>query len=169
MQLTLVCWYVACMLLAIVGCSVWVMLCQCKVIPLKYGSFVWPYRSLCNTIYLLPTYLFFYGGISWLTPWRCWLHSCWMFILIVEYGLVHWGDCINCETHYFCFDLCLSCKPFLGVCTQTGRWCMSVVATRSLYLFTDRADSCSQISSLDSWCTACLSKTLDLVQGYMLC
>ena len=28
-----------------------------------------------------------------------------MFILLVEYGLVHRGDCINCETCYFCFDL----------------------------------------------------------------
>ena len=27
-----------------------------------------------------------------------------MFILLVEYGLVHRGDCINCETCYFCFD-----------------------------------------------------------------
>ena len=28
-----------------------------------------------------------------------------MFILLVEYGLVHRGDCINCEICYFCFDL----------------------------------------------------------------
>ena len=27
-----------------------------------------------------------------------------MFILLVEYSLVHRGDCINCETCYFCFD-----------------------------------------------------------------
>ena len=27
-----------------------------------------------------------------------------MFILLVEYGLVHRGDCINCETCYLCFD-----------------------------------------------------------------
>ena len=27
-----------------------------------------------------------------------------MFSLLVEYGLVHRGDCINCETCYFCFD-----------------------------------------------------------------
>ena len=27
-----------------------------------------------------------------------------MFILLVEYGLVHRGDCINCETCCFCFD-----------------------------------------------------------------
>ena len=45
-----------------------------------------------------------------------------MFILLVEYGLVHRGDCINCETCYFCFDPAfvwpslgradLACKPF---------------------------------------------------------
>ena len=28
-----------------------------------------------------------------------------MFILLVEYGLVQRGDCINCEICYFCFDL----------------------------------------------------------------
>ena len=27
-----------------------------------------------------------------------------MFSLLVEYGLMHRGDCINCETYYFCFD-----------------------------------------------------------------
>ena len=27
-----------------------------------------------------------------------------MFILLVECGLVHRGDCINCEMCYFCFD-----------------------------------------------------------------
>ena len=27
-----------------------------------------------------------------------------MLILLVEYGLVHRGDCINCEMCYFCFD-----------------------------------------------------------------
>ena len=27
-----------------------------------------------------------------------------MFILLVEYGLVHRGDCIDCETCHFCFD-----------------------------------------------------------------
>ena len=43
------------------------------------------------------------GGILWLTLWR-WLHSCRMYILVVECGLMHRGDCINCETCYFCFD-----------------------------------------------------------------
>ena len=27
-----------------------------------------------------------------------------MFILLVEWGLMHRDDCINCETCYFCFD-----------------------------------------------------------------
>ena len=79
MQLTLVRWYVAGILyVAIVGCSVWVMLCS--------------------------MFLHEIGGILWLTLWRCWLHSCGMFSLLVEYGLVHRGDCKNCETCYFCFD-----------------------------------------------------------------
>ena len=32
-------------------------------------------------------------------------YSCRASILLAEYGLVHRGDCINCETCYFCFDL----------------------------------------------------------------
>ena len=43
-----------------------------------------------------------------------------MFILLVEYGLVHRGDCINCETCYFCFDLAFV-WPGLRACTRTGR------------------------------------------------
>ena len=31
-------------------------------------------------------------------------YYCQMFILLVDYGLVHRGDCIKCETCYFCFD-----------------------------------------------------------------
>ena len=124
------------------------------------------------------------GGILWLTLWRCWLHSCEMFSLLVEYGLVHRGDCINCETCYFCFDpsfvlprrmarrlsLCLAWKPFPGLCacTRTGRWCASVVAIRSLSLFTNRADRCSRISSLDSWYAIRVSKTLDVIHGCAL-
>jgi len=68
---------------------------------------------LCDCAHLCTAQLVSYrsiflhemGGMSWLTLWRCWLHSCQMFILIVGYGLVHRGDCINCETRYFCFDL----------------------------------------------------------------
>ena len=123
------------------------------------------------------------GGISWLKLWRCWLHSCGMFILLVEYGLVHRGDCINCETLFlfwsgFCtaeswvcrLSLYLACKPFLGLCTctQTSWWCASVVAIRSLSPFTNRADRCSQTNSLDSWCATRISKTLDVVHRYAL-
>ena len=57
-------------------------------------------------------------------------------------------------------SLCLACKPFPGLCacTRTGRWCASVVAIRSLSLFTNRADRRSQINSLDSWCATRVSK-----------
>ena len=166
--------------------SEWVMLCWCKVIPLKYGS------ALCGRAISVWHNLFvFYqsilqheiGGISRLTLWRCWLHSCRMFILLAEYGLVHRGDCINRDMSFllwssFCMaeswarrlSLCLACKPFLGLCacTQTGRRCMSVVATGSLSLFTNRADRRSQISSLDSWCTTHVRKTHDVVHRYVL-
>ena len=119
------------------------------------------------------------SGISWLTLWRCWLHSCRTFILLVEYGLVHRGDCINCEISFlfwssFCiaksWALCLACKPFPGLCacTRTVWWCASVVATRSLSLFTNRADRHSHISSLDSWYATRVSKTLDDVHRYAL-
>ena len=63
------------------------------------------------------------GGMSWLT-----LHSCQMFILIVGYALVHRGDCINCETRYFCFDLAfvfpslLSLKAFSTVALSYTCW-----------------------------------------------
>ena len=122
-------------------------------------------------------------GILWLTLWRCWLHSCGMFSLLVEYGLMPRGDCINCETCYFCWSsfcmaeswarrlsLRLACKPFPGLCacTRTGRWCASVVAIRSLSLFTNWADRRSQINSVDSWCATRVSKTLDVVHSYAL-
>ena len=82
---------------AIVGCSVGVMLCRCKRLSL---SRVW---FLCATVQISVRHnyvsdhqvsyrsLFLHEicGILWLTLWRCWLHSCRMFILLVEYGLVH--------------------------------------------------------------------------------
>ena len=138
---------------------------------------VWPCRSLRGTTYLfLPIYVSTWNRwyIMALTLWRCWLHSCRMFILLVEYGLVHRGDCINCETCHFCFDSVLygrvlgaqtfARKPLPGLCacTRTGQWCTSVVAIRSLSLFTNRADRRSQMNSLDSWCTTHVSKTLDV-------
>ena len=125
------------------------------------------------------------GGILWLTLWRCWLHGCGMFSLLVEYGLVHRGDRINCETCYlfwsgFCvaefwarrLSLYLACKPFPGLCacTRIGRRCASVVVIRSLSLFTNRADRHSQISSLDYWCaTLHLDSWWRCLQPDMLC
>ena len=140
-----------------------------------------------NIFVSFPTDLCFYmkSVTLWLTLWRCWLHSCWMFILTVEYkyGLVPRADCKLWDMLFlfwsdFCMtgswvcrlSLCLACKPVPGLCacTQTGRWCASVVAIRSLSLFTNRADRHSQISSLDSWCTTRVSKTLDVVHRYAL-
>ena len=111
MQLTLVSWYVASMLyVATVGCSVWVMLFRYKVIPLKVWVLCQCGRTDLCAAYLIclvsyrSIFLHEIGGISWLTLWRCWLRSCGMFILLAEYGLVYRGDCMNCETCYFCFD-----------------------------------------------------------------
>ena len=78
------------------------------------------------------------------------VHFTRMFILLVEYGLVHRG-----ETCYFCFDPAfvwpsLGRADFYSAQLVTGRRCASVVAIRSLSLFTDRADRCSQINSLHS-------------------
>ena len=96
MQLTLVSWYVASMLC----CHCW-MFNLSDALPIQsYPSKVW---VLCLFSYR-SMFLHEIGGISWLTLGRCWLHSCRMFILLVEYGVVHRGDCINCETCYFCFD-----------------------------------------------------------------
>ena len=156
--------------------------CRCKVIPLKYGYFVRAAQLICLVSYR-SMFLHEISGILWLTLWRCWLHSCRMFILLVEYGLVHRGDCINCETCYLCFDpafvwpslgressLYLACKPFPGLsaCTRTGRWCASVVAIRSLSLFTDWADRRSHINSLDSWCATYVSKTMMMMSWCLM-
>ena len=92
-QLILVSWYVARKL----RCSVWVMLCRCKVIPLKYGSFVSVALQISarHNLFVFYRSIFLHeiGGISWLTLWRCWLHSCRMFILLVENGLVPRANC----------------------------------------------------------------------------
>ena len=106
------------------------MLCRYKVIPLKVWVLCQCGRTdLCaaELICLVPyrsIFLYEIGGILWLTLWRCWLHSCRMFILLAEYGLVHRGDCINCETfrsfvrsfvRSFCFCLMSSdAKSILG-------------------------------------------------------
>ena len=95
-------WYVTSMLC----CHCW-MFSLSDALPMQsYPSKVWVLCQ-CGITYLisfLPMFLHEIGGILWLTLWRCWLHSCRMFILLVEYGLVHRGDCINCERCYFCFD-----------------------------------------------------------------
>ena len=100
MQLTLVTWYVA----SILCCHYWMQ---------SYPSIVW---FLCvavricarDNLHVFPTDLLFCMKsvvyVSWLTLWTCWLHSCRMFVLTVEYGLVHRGHCMNCETLYFSFD-----------------------------------------------------------------
>ena len=90
MQLTLVSWYVASMLCCHCGPFVSVAV----QISARHKVLV-SYRSI---------FLHEIGGISRLTLWRRWLHSCRMLLLLVEYGLVHRADCINCETCQFCFD-----------------------------------------------------------------
>jgi len=103
MQLFLVSWYVAGMLC----CHCWMFILSNTSPMQSYPSKVWflcvAVQSLLFVFYR-SVFLYEIGGISWLTLWRCWLHSCRMFIIIVEYGLVHRGNCINCETRNFCFD-----------------------------------------------------------------
>ena len=123
--------------------------------------------------------------LKMLTSWLSNVHFTWMFILLVEYGLVHRVDCINCEMLFlfwsgFCMieswvcrlSLCLACKPFPGlcVCTRTGWWCASVVAIRSLSLFTrNQTDRRSQISSLDSWRATHISGLLIILSQLPSC
>jgi len=159
-----------------------------KVIPLKFGSFVRPGRSLCGITCLfsfLPIY------VSTWNRWYimantliCWLHSCGMFSLLVEIwfgaegwlyklwdmSFLFWSAFCMAESWARRLSLYLACKPFPGfcACTRTSRWCASVVAIRSLSLFTNRTDRRSQISSLDSWCATRLSKTLDVVHRHAL-
>ena len=104
-------WYVASML----SCHCW-MFSLSDALPMQsYPSKVWVLcqrgrADLCaaQLICCLPIYFSAWNWwdikLLWLTLWRCWLHRCWMFILLVEYGLVHRGDCINCETCHCCFD-----------------------------------------------------------------
>ena len=153
-----------------------------------YGSFVRPCRSLCGITYLfslLPIYFCTWSRwyimantLKMLTSWLSNVHFTRMFILLVEYSM-HRGDCINWDMLFlfwsgFCMaeswacrlSLGLACKPFPGLCacTRTGRRCASVVAIRSLSLFTNRADR----HSLDSCCATRVSKTLDVVHQYAL-
>ena len=104
MQLSLVSWYVGSKLC----CHCWVFSLSDALPMQSYSSKVWVLCQ-CGTTYLFPKIYFstwnrWYIKLSWLTLWRCWLHRRWMFILLVEYGLVHRSDCINCETCHFCFD-----------------------------------------------------------------
>ena len=97
-------WYVTSMLC----CHCW-MFSLSDALPMQsYPSKVWVLCQ-CGITYIClvscrSMFLHEIGGILWLALWRCWLHSCRMLRLLVEYGLVHRGDCINCETCYFCFD-----------------------------------------------------------------
>ena len=116
MQLTLVSWYLTSMLC-----------CHCWMFSLSDAL---PMQSMgtlsvrpCDTTYLfsiLPIYVATWNRwyIMAITLWRCWLHSCRMFSLLVEYGLMHRGDCINCETWYSCLIRLLYGRV-LGVQTFT--------------------------------------------------
>ena len=111
--------------------KVWV-LCQCGRADLCAAQLI----SFCRSMFLHEI-----GGRSWLTLWRCWLHSCRMFILLIEYGLVHkgwlcklwdmlflfWSGFCMAESWVCRLSLCLACKPFPGLCacTRTGRTCGS--------------------------------------------
>ena len=87
-----------------------------------------------------------------------------------DMSFLFWSGFCMAESWVCRLSLCLACKPFPGLCacTQTSQWCTSGVVTRSLSLFTNWADRCSQISSLDFWCATRVSKTLDIVHRYPL-
>ena len=87
-RLILVSWYVASMWC----CHCW-MFSWSDVLPMQsYSSkiwvlplSVWPRRHNLFVSYR-SIFLHEIGGMSWLTLWRCRLHSCQIFILLVEYG-----------------------------------------------------------------------------------
>ena len=119
------------------------MFCRCKVIPLKYGSFVSVAVQISARHNLFPTDLFFYmksvvyimaNTLKMLTSWLSNVHL----NITVEYMVECRGLIVNSETCYFCFDpafvwpslghadfhsASLACKPFPGhcACTRTGR------------------------------------------------
>ena len=94
MQLTLVSWYVASKLC----CHCWMFTlsdaCQSYPSKLWFRFCVAMQISARHNLFVFYSSIFLHEiiGISWLTLWKCWLHSCWMFILLAEYGLVHSGD-----------------------------------------------------------------------------
>ena len=55
-----------------------------------------------------------------------------MFILLVEHGLVNKGDCINCETCYFCFDLAFVCSSLRCACRLS--LCLSPFLTGRMFV-----------------------------------
>ena len=100
MQLILVSWYVDSMLPLLD-----VQFERCFAMQ-SYPSKAWFLWVVVQTSVQHNLFISYWSiFLSWLPLWRWWLHSCWMFILIAEYGSVHRGDCINCETCHFCFDL----------------------------------------------------------------
>ena len=91
MQLILVGWFVASMLY----CHYW-MFSLSNTLPMQsYPSEVWFSARHNLFVFYRSIFLHEIGCILWLTLWRCWLHSCRMFLLIVEFGLVPRGDCLN--------------------------------------------------------------------------
>ena len=132
---TLVSWYVASMLC----CHCW-MFSLSDALPMQsYPSRVWflcVAVQICVRDNLFPTDLFFRMKsvvyVSWLTLWSCSLHSCRMFVLTVEYGLVHRGDCMNCETLYFSFDPAFV-WPDLGAQTDDDELMLNVLRCHLTY------------------------------------
>ena len=55
-----------------------------------------------------------------------------MFVLTVEYGLVHRGDCMNCETLYFSFDPAFV-WPDLGAQTDDDELMLNVLRCHLTY------------------------------------
>ena len=116
------------------------MLCRCKVIHLKYGSFVWPCRSVRGTTYFLPIY--FSAWNRWCTyhGWHTlelltsllsnvhfkrwiwfsaqgWLYEQWDTLFFFWFGFCMAGSWARR------LSLCVALKSFprIFVCTQTGR------------------------------------------------
>ena len=121
---------------------------------------VWPCRSLCGITYL-SSFLSIYfstwnrwcimaNTLKMLTSSLLNVHvNSWIYGLVprADYKLwdmlfLFWSGFCMAESWARRLSLYLTCKPLPGLCacTRTGRWCASVVAVRSLSLFTNRAD-----------------------------
>jgi len=148
------------------------MLCQCKVIPLKYGSFVRVAVQISARHNLFDSYrsIFFCMKSVVYHGWHfedADFISCGMFMLTAEYGLVHRGDCINCETCYFCFDpafvwLVNPLRVFVRVPKLAGdarQWWQLGLCLCSLT---------EQTNAANSWSATRVSKTLHVVHRYAL-